>query len=52
MVEIAVIDRGPGIDPKNMESIFNPSSLRNRAASDSGLRSVSKIVDEHGGSIP
>jgi len=51
MVEIAVIDRGPGIDPKIWKAYSIPSSLRNRAASDSGLRSSRRFVDEHGGSI-
>jgi len=51
MVEIAVIDRGPGIDPKNMESIFNPFFTTKSSGVGLGLAIVSKIVDEHGGSI-
>ena len=51
MVEIAVIDRGPGIDPKNRESIFNPFFTTKASGVGLGLAIVSKIVDEHGGSI-
>ena len=51
-MEIAVIDRGSGIDPKNLESIFNPffttKSERRRTWA---WPSCSKIVDEHGGQI-
>jgi signal transduction histidine kinase len=51
LVEIAVIDRGSGIDPKNRESIFNPFFTTKRDGVGLGLSIVSKIVDEHGGSI-
>jgi two-component system sensor histidine kinase HydH len=51
MVEIAVIDRGPGIDPKNIESIFNPFFTTKSSGVGLGLAIVSKIVDEHGGSV-
>ena len=50
-VEIAVIDRGPGIDPKNLESIFNPFFTTKSSGVGLGLAIVSKIVDEHGGKI-
>ena len=50
-VEIAVIDRGPGIDLKNRESIFNPFFTTKASGVGLGLAIVSKIVDEHGGSI-
>jgi signal transduction histidine kinase len=51
MVEIAVIDRGAGIDAKHIESIFNPFYTTKSAGVGLGLAIVSKIVDEHGGSI-
>jgi two-component system, NtrC family, sensor histidine kinase HydH len=51
MVEVAVIDRGSGIDPKHMESIFNPFFTTKSSGVGLGLAIVSKIVDEHGGSI-
>ena len=51
MVEITVIDRGSGIPPKLIENIFNPFYTTKSAGVGLGLAIVSKIVDEHGGSI-
>jgi len=50
-VEIAVIDRGPGIEPKHLENIFNPFFTTKPTGVGLGLAIVSKIVDEHGGRI-
>lgn len=50
-VEIAVIDRGSGIEAKNRENIFNPFFTTKSDGVGLGLAIVSKIVDEHGGSI-
>jgi two-component system sensor histidine kinase HydH len=50
-VEIAVIDRGTGIDAKNVESIFNPFFTTKPDGVGLGLAICSKIVDEHGGQI-
>lgn len=49
--EIAVIDRGAGIDAKNLESIFNPFFTTKPEGVGLGLAICSKIVDEHGGHI-
>jgi len=49
--EIAIIDRGSGIDPKNLESIFNPFFTTKSDGVGLGLAICSKIVDEHGGQI-
>ena len=49
--EVAVIDRGAGIDPKHMETIFNPFFTTKPSGVGLGLAIVSKIVDEHGGKI-
>jgi len=49
--EISVIDRGSGIDPKNLETIFNPFFTTKSDGVGLGLAIVSKIVDEHGGKI-
>jgi signal transduction histidine kinase len=51
MAEIAVIDRGSGIDDKHMENIFNPFFTTKARGVGLGLAIVSKIVDEHGGKI-
>jgi two-component system, NtrC family, sensor histidine kinase HydH len=51
MVEVAVIDRGSGIDAKNLDAIFNPFFTTKPAGVGLGLAIVSKIVDQHGGKI-
>ena len=50
-VEIAVIDRGAGIDAKHLENIFNPFFTTKAGGVGLGLAIVSKIVDEHGGKL-
>jgi two-component system sensor histidine kinase HydH len=50
-VEIAVIDRGAGIDPAQLENIFNPFFTTKPTGVGLGLAIVSKVVDEHGGKI-
>ena len=49
--EVAVIDRGSGIDPKHKESIFNPFFTTKPEGVGLGLAIVAKIIDEHGGKI-
>jgi signal transduction histidine kinase len=49
--DIAVIDRGSGIAPKDMESIFNPFFTTKPEGVGLGLAIVAKIVDEHGGKM-
>ena len=49
--EIAVIDRGVGIDSKQMKDIFNPFFTTKPQGVGLGLAIVAKIVDEHGGKI-
>jgi len=51
MAEVSVIDRGKGIEKKDMEEIFNPFFTTKPEGSGLGLAIVSKIVDEHGGRI-
>lgn len=50
-IEVAVIDRGSGIDPKNLDNIFNPFFTTKAQGVGLGLAIVSKIVDQHGGKI-
>lgn len=49
--EICVIDRGSGIDAKHLENIFNPFFTTKSGGVGLGLAIVSKIVDEHQGTI-
>ena len=46
-----MIDRGAGIEPKQLETIFNPFFTTKPEGVGLGLAIVSKIVDEHGGKI-
>jgi len=50
-VEVSVIDRGPGIDPKLLDTIFNPFVTGKPGGVGLGLAIVSKIVDEHRGTV-
>ncbi len=50
-VEISVIDRGTGIEPGQLENIFNPFFTTKKEGVGLGLAIVSKIVDLHGGKI-
>ncbi len=50
-VEVCVIDRGTGIEAKDLESIFNPFFTTKPEGVGLGLAICSKIVDEHGGHI-
>jgi signal transduction histidine kinase len=50
-VEISVIDRGSGIKPEHLESIFNPFFTTKAEGVGLGLAIVSKIVDQHGGKM-
>jgi two-component system, NtrC family, sensor histidine kinase HydH len=49
--EISVIDRGSGIEPKIMDTIFNPFFTTKPEGVGLGLAICSKIVDQHGGKI-
>jgi two-component system, NtrC family, sensor histidine kinase HydH len=50
-VELTVIDRGTGIEPKLMESIFNPFVTTKAEGVGLGLAIVAKIVDLHRGKM-
>ena len=51
MAETCIIDRGSGIDPRLMETIFNPFVTTKANGVGLGLPIVSKIVDRHGGKM-
>jgi signal transduction histidine kinase len=50
-LQIDIIDRGKGIAPKHMEQIFNPFFTTRPDGVGLGLAIVSRIVDEHSGSM-
>jgi signal transduction histidine kinase len=50
-VEIEFQDEGPGVPRELREQIFNPFFTTKRDGVGLGLSIVSKIIDEHGGSI-
>jgi two-component system, NtrC family, sensor histidine kinase HydH len=50
-VEIDVIDRGTGIPPDKLETIFNPFVTTKQDGVGLGLAIVAKIVDRHGGKM-
>jgi len=50
-VEIALRDTGPGIAPELCQQIFNPFFTTKKTGVGLGLSIVSKIVDEHRGSV-
>jgi two-component system sensor histidine kinase HydH len=49
--EVSVIDRGSGIAPDKIETIFNPFVTTKQNGVGLGLAIVSKIVDGHGGKM-
>lgn len=50
-VEIEFADTGPGVSPELREQVFNPFFTTKRDGVGLGLSIVSRIIDEHGGSI-
>lgn len=48
---VEVTDRGSGVEPDKLESIFNPFFTTKASGTGLGLAIVSKIVGEHGGKI-
>jgi two-component system, NtrC family, sensor histidine kinase HydH len=49
--EVSIIDRGSGISPADLQSIFNPFFTTKPTGVGLGLAIVAKIVDGHGGKI-
>jgi len=47
--EISVIDRGCGIPPDKIETVFNPFVTTKQGGTGLGLAIVAKIIDGHGG---
>lgn len=51
IIEVSVIDCGPGIDEKNSSDIFNPFFTTKEAGMGMGLTVSQNIIHAHGGSI-
>ena len=50
-VEVLVIDRGAGIDPKQLPQIFNPFFTTKKEGVGLGLAIVKNLVELHGGTV-
>src|SRR5262249_24327490 len=51
MVGVSVEDTGPGIDPKNVDQIFNPLFTTKASGTGMGLAICRSIIERHGGRI-
>jgi nitrogen fixation/metabolism regulation signal transduction histidine kinase len=51
VLRLAVIDDGKGVDPENLELIFEPYFTKRHGGTGLGLALVRRILDEHGGRI-
>jgi len=51
LADISIVDRGCGIPPEKIDSIFNPFVTTKHNGVGLGLAIVSKIVDGHGGKM-
>jgi signal transduction histidine kinase len=51
MIEISVIDQGPGIPARNLQSIFQPFFTTKKKGTGLGLCIVKKIMDAHHGMV-
>jgi len=49
--EISLCDRGPGIDPKTIDRLFDPYVTTKNKGTGLGLAIVKKLVEEHGGTV-
>jgi signal transduction histidine kinase len=50
-VQCSVLDRGPGIEPGDLENVFEPYYTKRAGGTGLGLTLVRRIVEEHGGEI-
>lgn len=50
-VECTVADKGPGIDPEDLEQVFEPYFSKREGGIGMGLTLVRRIIENHGGEI-
>ena len=51
LVELRVVDNGPGIPDKMIENLFEPYTTTKTKGGGLGLAVVKRIVEEHSGSV-
>ena len=51
MIQIEVTDTGPGIEPKNIEKLFDPSFTTKMDGTGMGLAMAKKTIEDHGGEM-
>lgn len=51
VVECLVADKGPGIDPGDLEQVFEPYFSKRQGGVGLGLTLVRRIIEDHGGEI-
>ena len=51
VLRLAVTDDGKGVDPENLDRIFEPYFTKRAGGTGLGLALVRRILDDHGGSI-
>jgi signal transduction histidine kinase len=50
-IECAVADKGPGIEPEDLERVFEPYYSKRKGGIGMGLTLVRRIIENHGGEI-
>jgi len=50
-IEVTISDNGPGIDPDDIQYIFDPFFSKKKRGTGLGLSNVKKIIEAHGGTV-
>ena len=51
MIQIEILDNGPGISPEDLPYIFDPFFSNKKKGTGLGLSNVKKIIEAHGGTV-